>query len=59
MRLTSLHPGVTVDEVVENTGFELVIEGDIPETRLPTPAELELIRDRIDPMHFLEKEVAS
>ena len=37
MRLISVHPGVTVDEVVAATGFELVIDGDVPFTRDPTP----------------------
>jgi acyl CoA:acetate/3-ketoacid CoA transferase beta subunit len=44
MRVRSLHPGVTIDEVVENTGFELQIPDEIPVTRDPTPEELELIR---------------
>jgi acyl CoA:acetate/3-ketoacid CoA transferase beta subunit len=49
MRLVSVHPGVTVEQVVENTTFELVVEGDIPTTRLPTAEELELLRTVIDP----------
>jgi acyl CoA:acetate/3-ketoacid CoA transferase beta subunit len=49
MRLVSVHPGVTVEQVVENTTFELVIEGEIPTTRLPTAAELDMIRNVIDP----------
>ena len=49
MRLRSVHPGVTVDEVVAATGFELVVPDDVPETRLPTADELELIREVIDP----------
>ncbi len=57
MRLRSVHPGVSVDEVVANTGFELVIEGKIPETRLPTDAELRLIREKIDPKGTVNKEV--
>jgi acyl CoA:acetate/3-ketoacid CoA transferase beta subunit len=57
MRLRTLHPGVSVDEVIENTGFELVIEGDIPQTRLPTADELTLIRDTIDPKGVLSREV--
>ena len=57
MRLQSIHPGVTVDQVVENTGFELVIEGDVPETRMPTADELALIRDKIDPKGVLGREV--
>ena len=48
-----------MDEVVENSGFELVIEGEIPETRLPTSEELQLIRERIDPLGIVNKEVVS
>lgn len=59
MRLRSIHPGVGIDEVVANTGFELVIEGKIPETRSPTDEELRLIREQIDPKGFLNKEVAN
>jgi acyl CoA:acetate/3-ketoacid CoA transferase beta subunit len=49
MRLASTHPGVTVEQIVEATTFELVIEGDIPTTRLPTADELEILRTVIDP----------
>jgi acyl CoA:acetate/3-ketoacid CoA transferase beta subunit len=49
LRLTSVHPGVTVDEVLAATGFDLVMEGDVPESRLPTPDELALLAERIDP----------
>ena len=49
MRLRSLHPGVTTEEVMEATGFELSMPDDVPESRLPTPEELRLIRDVIDP----------
>ncbi|HVA74375.1 MAG TPA: CoA-transferase [Acidimicrobiales bacterium] len=49
MRLLSVHPGVTVDEVVAATGFELAMAPDIMETRLPSAEELRLIREVIDP----------
>lgn len=48
MRLRSVHPGVSVDDVVAATAFELVVAGDVPTTRLPTEAELALL-ERIDP----------
>lgn len=48
MRLRSVHPGVTVDEVVAATGFELVVPGEVPESRIPTPEELELLDTVID-----------
>jgi acyl CoA:acetate/3-ketoacid CoA transferase beta subunit len=57
MRLRSLHPGVTGDEVVAATGFELVIPADVPETRMPSAAELALIRERIDPTGLREREI--
>lgn len=49
MRIRSVHPGVTLDEVVASTGFPLAIPADVPETRNPTPEELQLLRERIDP----------
>ena len=48
MRLKSLHPGVSVDDVVKNTGFELVIPPQVPATPLPTPEQLHVLRTRID-----------
>ena len=59
MRLASVHPGVTVGDVVAATGFELSIAGDVPETRLPTGEELRLIREEIDPLGLCEQEVPS
>jgi acyl CoA:acetate/3-ketoacid CoA transferase beta subunit len=49
MRLRSVHPGVTSDEVQAATGFELVVPEEVPTSRLPTPEELELIDTVIDP----------
>jgi acyl CoA:acetate/3-ketoacid CoA transferase beta subunit len=57
MRLASVHAGVGVEEVVENTGFELVIDGEIPETRAPTDRELEIIREVLDPKGIAAREV--
>ena len=58
MRLRSVHPGVTVDEIVEATGFELVIPAEVPDTRMPTPEELEMIRDLLDPKGLRDREVS-
>lgn len=57
MRLVSTHPGVTVAEIAAATGFPLVIDGDVPETRQPTADELELIRTVIDPDNHRTTEV--
>ncbi|MGH9300716.1 MAG: CoA-transferase subunit beta [Acidimicrobiales bacterium] len=57
MRVVSLHPGVVVDEVVAATGFELDIPEVVPETPLPSPKDLELIRHHIDPGNARASEV--
>ena len=56
MRLRSVHPGVTVDEVVEVTGFELVVPDEVPESRLPTDVERPLIREVLEPRGFRKAE---
>src|SRR5690242_18487745 len=56
VRLVSTHPGVTVDEVVENTGFELYVD-EVAETRTPTLEELVLIREVLDPRGLRSREV--
>jgi glutaconate CoA-transferase subunit B len=48
MKLESLHPGISLDKVIENTGFELIIPGIIPVTDPPTQTELNELR-RLDP----------
>lgn len=58
MRLASVHPGVTVDEVVEATGFALVVPDDAPDTRDPTPEELHLLRTVLDPRGTRDREVS-
>ena len=57
MRLVSVHPGVRVEDVVSGTQFELAHDADVPETRLPTPEELHLIRDVLDPEGWINREV--
>ena len=55
--MLSVHPGVSVDQVREATGFEIDIPADVPETRGPTPEELILIREMLDPRGLRFKEV--
>ncbi|MBR7678949.1 hypothetical protein KDA82_39615, partial [Streptomyces daliensis] len=61
------HPGVTVEEVRERTGFDLALAepgpggpraGEVPYTRDPTPEELRLIREVIDPHAARDREVS-
>ena len=48
MRLRSVHPGVSVDEVQTHTGFALVTPDLVPTTELPTAEELHVLRTRVD-----------
>lgn len=57
MRLRSVHPGVTVQDVREATGFPLTVPDDVATSRLPTQTELELIRGCLDPAGAREREV--
>ena len=52
MRLVATHPGVTVQEVIDNTGFELVIPGQVGANTPPGAEELRLLREEIDPERF-------
>jgi len=49
MMLTSIHPGNTVDDVVNTMGFVPVIPGTVPFTEEPSAEQLLLIREQIDP----------
>lgn len=49
MRLLSLNPGVTVEQVLENTGFELLMAEEITENPHPTEEELRILRESVDP----------
>lgn len=57
MRAVSLHPGITPDDVRENTSFEVHDLDSAETTRLPTAEEQELIRERIDPKSLRDREV--
>jgi acyl CoA:acetate/3-ketoacid CoA transferase beta subunit len=56
MRIVSTHPGVSVADVQEATGFELAVDGDVPETRGPSEEEREVI-ERLDPKALRDREV--
>jgi acyl CoA:acetate/3-ketoacid CoA transferase beta subunit len=49
-KLLSAHPGVSVDTIVENTGFPLVIPEKVSTTPLPTEEQLHILREEIDPL---------
>lgn len=49
MRLDSLHPGASLDEIRATIGWEPRIAPDLVTTDAPTPLELRLIREELDP----------
>ncbi|MDZ7782721.1 MAG: nitronate monooxygenase [Halioglobus sp.] len=57
MRLVSLHPGVSVDQVQENTGFPVHIDGEVPTTAAPTREQLDIIA-ALDPHNQRAAQIA-
>lgn len=57
VRLLSTHPGVSVHQVQEATGFDLAVAGSVEVTREPSYTELTLIRELLDPRSLRSKEV--
>ncbi len=55
MKLKSLHRGVKVEDVIQNTGFELIISHEVPMTNPPTEEEIKILRNRIDIEGLLRK----
>ena len=53
LRLLSIHPGVSLDEIEENTGFEFEIFSESI-SEIPTKTELKLIRNILDPSGIRE-----
>jgi glutaconate CoA-transferase subunit B len=49
MELAGLHPGVSLEEVRDNTSWEVEVADDLTETLPPTAEELRLMREELDP----------
>ena len=54
VRLRSLHKGVTLDQVIENTGFEIVLPKIVPQTENPLPEEINAVR-KVDAIGLLRE----
>jgi hypothetical protein len=59
MRLTSIHPGVEIEQIRAHTGFTLEITPDVDLTPAPTSEELGLLREEIDPLNIRRLELLS
>lgn len=53
MKVESLHPGVDRTTVEARTGFELLWDDDTPVTDPPTPEELRVLREEVDPYRYI------
>jgi glutaconate CoA-transferase subunit B len=49
MRLESIHPNTTLEDVLSNMSFKPIIPNELPVTVPPTAEEIRLIREEIDP----------
>jgi glutaconate CoA-transferase subunit B len=53
MKVESLHPGVTKQDVIDNTGFEMCFDEPLPITPEPTDEELHVLREEVDPQGLI------
>lgn len=58
-RLRSVHPGVSTEQVIGATGFELEIVDPVPESEVPGAEELRLLREVVDPLGTRKTEFKS
>jgi glutaconate CoA-transferase subunit A len=57
--LTHVHPGITVEEAQESTGFHLAVAEELLETAPPSEEELRAIREEVDPLGVRRLEFVS
>lgn len=53
MRIASIHPGISRDQVKNATGFKLEENDSITQTKAPTVEELKILRDQVDPAGYI------
>jgi len=59
MRLVSVHPGIPVERVIAKTGFEIEVAEPVRTTDPPTPDDVRLLRETIDPLGIRKLELMS
>ena len=57
MKVKTIHPGVTKEQIKDNTGFDIMIPDNVPETKPPTEHELKMLREKVDPLAIRKMEV--
>jgi glutaconate CoA-transferase, subunit B len=54
MKVESIHPGITIEQIKENTGFELLFpQGELPITPSPSEEYLTILRNDVDPDRYI------
>lgn len=53
MKVESIHPGVTREDIVKNTGFELLWADEVLTSTPPSEQELRILREEVDPMRYI------
>ena len=53
MQVETIHPGVTKEKIIAETGFELLWSPQIAESAPPTEKELHILRTEIDPNRYV------
>jgi glutaconate CoA-transferase subunit B len=53
MMVESLHPGVEIDKVQAETGFQLIVPQKVERTAPPTDKELRILREEVDPLKLV------
>lgn len=53
MEIESLHPGVKVEDVFENTGFKPLVAKKVTTTQTPRSEYLKILREQVDPNGYI------
>lgn len=53
MQVECMQPGVTRDQIIENTGFELLWSPALTVSEAPTEDELRILREKVDPYRYI------
>jgi glutaconate CoA-transferase subunit B len=53
MEILSLHPGASLEQVRQATGFELGVKEPLATTQPPTDVELQILRQEVDPHQYI------
>jgi glutaconate CoA-transferase, subunit B len=53
MKVESMHPGITKEKIIENTGFELLWAENVTVSDAPTTDELNILRTEVDPYRYI------